>query len=143
MSWEAGVVSILPGGSMFNTGRRWSSRPSLAHRRAAGVIAVVALLSMRIAQGQTVSLALASGAAAADGTTSLNLRLTSEGGNGPSALQWTFAFAAGDVVSVSAAAGPAASSAGKTLNCLAGNGTYSCLLYSMDAAVVPDGVVAE
>src|ERR1035437_1840038 len=73
-------------------------------------------------QAQT-SLALSSAIATPGGTAALNLSLSS-----PSsplvAIQWTFSYPAASVGSLTVAAGPALSSAGKTLSCTGGVNSY-------------------
>src|SRR5580700_7436389 len=84
------------------------------------------LIAAQTSFGQTDSLALSSGTAAANGTVSLNLTLTSPAGNQPAALQWTLAYPASNVLSISATPGASSTNAGKTLSCVAGSGVYTC-----------------
>jgi hypothetical protein len=88
------------------------------------------------------SLALSSGSTTQGGTTALNLSLTSPAGSEPAGIQWTFAYSSSDIVSITAAAGPAATAAGKSVVCAGIPGSYTCLLTGVNASVVSDGVAA-
>src|ERR1039457_2518201 len=66
-------------------------------------------------QAQT-SLALSSAIATPGGTAALNLSLSSPPSSPLLAVQWTFNYPAASVASLTAAAGPALSSVGKTLS---------------------------
>ncbi len=110
--------------------------------RHARSLAVVLVLFLRLSFGQTDSLSLSSGIAAANGTVSLNLNLTSPTGSEPTALQWTFTYPAATVVAISASAGPAATGAGKTLSCTPKSGAYTCVLYGMNANPISNGILA-
>ena len=92
--------------------------------------------------GQTGSLALSSATLGASRTVSLNLTLTSPTGNAPAAIQWTLTYPASAVTAFSATAGTALTSAGKTLTCVSGSGTYKCLATGMNTTVIPNGLVA-
>src|SRR5437016_5865615 len=86
-----------------------------------------------------ISLSLASGTAVQGGSVSLNLSLSA---STASALQWTLSYAAADVASVSVAAGPALTAAGKTIQCSTGIGSTICLAWGMNSTVIANGVVA-
>src|ERR1700691_4346133 len=83
------------------------------------IFAIASLLSARVSYGQSGpdSLALSSGTAAANGSVSLSLALTSPAGSEPSAIQWTLSYPPANVVSISVSAGAAVTAAGKTLSC--------------------------
>jgi len=102
----------------------------------------MASISIAMAFGQNDSLSLASGVASPDGAVSLNLSLSSGQGTPPAGLQWTMAYSPADIVSISAAAGPAAAAAGKSLSCAGTSGSYTCLLAGLNANTIPDGVAA-
>ena len=106
------------------------------------LLGLLFLLATPAAYGQADSLTLSSGIAAANGTVSLNLVLTSPAGNEPAALQWTFTYPTSNVLSISAAAGPSATNAGKALNCTAGSGAYTCLAWGMNNSTIQNGTVA-
>ena len=73
---------------------------------------------------------------------SLNLNLLSATSH-EVALQWTLsAYPPNSVISISATAGTAATAANKTLNCFAGSGTYTCLIYGMNTTIIGNGAVA-
>jgi Fn3 associated/Chitobiase/beta-hexosaminidase C-terminal domain len=86
-------------------------------------------------------LSLSSATVSAGGSASLNLALTS-GGNSMTSLQWTIQYPATGVSSISAVAGPALTAAGKSLNCSANSGAYTCIAFGMNATTIPDGVIA-
>ena len=65
------------------------------------LLALLFLLATQAAFGQTDSLTLSSGTAAANGTVSLTLALASPAGNEPAALQWTLTYSVSDVLSIS------------------------------------------
>ena len=88
------------------------------------------------------NLALSFAAAVPGGSSSLNLSLTSPASNQPAAIQWTFSYPTANVANLSVAAGPALSSAGKTISCAGGSGTITCIAWGYNSNVIPDGVVA-
>src|SRR5579872_4225846 len=100
------------------------------------------LVTAHTSYGQTDSLVLASGTAAANGTVSLNLTLTSPPGSEPAAIQWTLTFPPANVASISAVAGTSPTNAGKTISCNPGTGAYTCLISGMNANIISNGVVA-
>src|SRR5215467_7359795 len=73
------------------------------------------------ANGQIGSLTLASGSIPSAASISLNLSLNAS--TGPAALQWMFSYTPNDVTSISVVAGPALTSAGKSLTCSVGDGS--------------------
>jgi chitodextrinase len=100
---------------------------------------VLFLLSGSLAFGQASSLSLASGTAVQGGSISLNLSLSA---STASALQWTLSYAAANVTSVSVAAGPVLTAAGKTIQCRTTTGSTLCLASGMNSTVIANGVVA-
>jgi hypothetical protein len=92
--------------------------------------------------GLTDSLSLSSGSGGTDGQTSLKLNLTSPAGNEPTAIQWTLTYPLSNVISMSVVEGPAASAAGKTLNCVAGAESYTCMLSGSNTTIMSNGPVA-
>ncbi len=102
----------------------------------------ITLLSGINAFGQSDSLVLASGSTTSGGTVSLNLSLTSPAGHEPAGIQWTLGYSSSDIVSISGAAGPAATAAGKSVMCSGSPGSYICLLTGINQNVVSNGVVA-
>src|SRR5438045_3189899 len=94
--------------------------------------------------GQTNSLALSSGSTGLGGTISLDLNLTvPSGAVSPAGLQWTLSFSAGDVASISVAAGTALTNAGKSLLCNPSSGSITCLAFGVNATTISSGVVAQ
>src|ERR1039458_2294166 len=57
-------------------------------------------------------------------------------------IQGTFSYPATSVVSLTVAAGPALSSAGKTLSCTGGVNSYTCVAWGLNSNTISDGVVA-
>src|SRR4051812_41001108 len=76
---------------------------------------------------QTASMSLAAATGSAGGTVSLPISLTSTGTQ-PAALQWRVTYAPSDIVSVTVAAGPAATAAAKTVQCNSASGSTVCIL---------------
>src|ERR1017187_1653433 len=110
--------------------------------RSASALVIALLLFAPAAVAQTDSLTLSSGTAAANGTVALNLTLTSPSGNEPASLQWTLTYPTANVVSISASAGSASTSASKTLSCSGGAGTYSCIVSGSNSGIISNGTVA-
>jgi len=108
------------------------------------IFAIASLLSARVSFGQTGpdSLALSSGTAAANGSVSLNLALTSPSGSQPSAIQWTVTYPPANVVGISVTAGAALTAAGKTLSCNGASGAYTCEASAENAGIISNGSVA-
>src|ERR1035441_2100938 len=86
------------------------------------------------------NIALSSGAVTPGGTTVLNLSLTSP--SSMAAVQWTFGYPAASVGSMTVAAGPALTSAGKTLSCVGAAGSSTCIAWGLNSTAISDGVVA-
>jgi hypothetical protein len=78
--------------------------------------------------GQGITLGLSNGSGAAGSTVTLPLTLNAPSGGGPAGVQWTLSYPTSVFSGVSVSAGDAASAAGKTLDCVAGTGSYKCLL---------------
>ncbi len=57
-------------------------------------------------------------------------------------LQWTIQYPATGLSSISAVAGPALTSAGKSLNCSASSGAYTCIAYGVNTTSIANGVIA-
>ena len=88
------------------------------------------------AQAGSLSLSLNSNAAA--GTVSLNVVVATDPGAAPAAIQWTLDYPDADVVGYTAVAGPAATTANKTLTCLG----KRCMLWGINGLPIENGVVA-
>jgi hypothetical protein len=89
------------------------------------------------------SLTLGTGTAPPTTTVSLPLSWTG-GGDSVSSLEWTLILSTADFSGVQITAGPAATQAGKSLQCqMVSTGKYACLLTGMNAAVIPDGILAN
>src|SRR5581483_6057507 len=114
-------------------------RPLSGQTRRLGVFAIV-LFATNTVYGQNTSFSLASGSTTQGGTVALSLSLSSSAPVPPSALQWTLTYATSDVLSISAAAGPVLTAAGKTITGQAGSGTLSCLASGMNGSTIANGV---
>jgi uncharacterized repeat protein (TIGR01451 family) len=99
-------------------------------------IRLLPLLSV-VAFGQSVNLNLTSGSGTAGSTVSLALQMNNSG-SGASALEWTVNAPIPDVQSITASAGPAAAAASKSIQCVVNR----CVLYGLNANVIPNGTVA-
>lgn len=105
-------------------------------------IALIALLAAHGAAFGQIALGLSSASAAPGSTVTLNVSLSSAAGSAPAGLQWTFTYSDALVATVSAQAGPAAVSAGKSISCSGAPGAYQCLIWGMNTSPIPNGVVA-
>ncbi len=96
-----------------------------------------------IAFGQTASISLAPASASKGSSFRLPLTYASNGTQA-AGVQWTFSFAPADFPSVSVAAGPAASSAGKAVSCNSpSSGQYICIATGLNTSAIADGVLAN
>jgi hypothetical protein len=91
--------------------------------------------------GQTSSLSLSTAGSAASSVT-LNVSLAFSGA-GPSELLWTVTYPSGSVISITAAPGAAATSAGKTISCTIDDGSYTCMASGTNKTAIPNGVVSS
>src|SRR6202012_1687825 len=87
------------------------------------------------------SLALASSAGSKGAAVPLNLSLNVVG-MGPAAFQWKLTYSSTDISSVTVAAGPALTSAGKALACSTATGTIMCMAVGLNSTAIASGVVA-
>src|SRR5688572_12624413 len=94
-----------------------------------------------VALGQTASLTLLGGSALPGNVVTLPLTLASTGGQ-PAALQWRVNYSNLDLASVNVAVGPAATAAGKAVQCNATAGSIICILAGINSAVIGNGVAA-
>src|SRR5262245_36173328 len=100
------------------------------------------LFFSRLGNAQGSSLTLASASATKGATVSLNLSLNTVSGSVPAGLQWTLGYAATDVATISAVAGPALTAVGKTLTCVTASGSLACLSTGTNSTSIGNGVVA-
>src|SRR5579859_5574929 len=103
----------------------------------------VAIATPALVVGQTVipsTLSLSSPSAVSGQTVALNLALNSASTTAPAALQWTIAYPSGSVDAVSL--GNTLPVAGKSLTCVGGVGTFSCVLNGPNQDAIPSGAVA-
>ena len=106
------------------------------------ILVAALLLSLgNLLQAQS-TLALSSAAVPPGGTTTLNLSLSSCPSSPLAAIQWTVGYPATSVGSLTLTAGPALTSAGKTLSCTSGVNSYTCVAWGLNSTTISDGVVA-
>ena len=110
--------------------------------KTAQLFTIAFFLVVHLVQGQTDSLSLSSGTAGSNGGVALSLSLSSPVGNEPTGIEWTVTYPTASVTSIAIAAGPAATSAGKTLSCVPGAGTYTCLLVGENSTIMSNGTAA-
>ncbi|MGA7409631.1 MAG: hypothetical protein WBW33_04040 [Bryobacteraceae bacterium] len=91
---------------------------------------------------QSVTLELSSGVASPGTSVTLAMTLNSTGAT-PASAQWALEYATADFSSVTVTAGPAATDSGKTVTCNQASGVTTCMLWSMDATPIANGVVAN
>jgi len=65
------------------------------------------------------------------------------GGTAPAGLQWTLIYSLSQISSIAATAGPAATTAGKTLSCNSTPGLFTCLVNGLNSNAISAGVVAN
>ena len=73
---------------------------------------------------------------------SLNLTLSASGAALPAGLEWTLSYPTSLLGPITLAAGPALTTANKSLNCAAGSGTVTCIAVGLNSSVISSGVVA-
>jgi len=95
-----------------------------------------------LATAQQVALSLGSASAIRGKSVSLNLSLATSGGAQPTALQWTMAYPASAVSSVSVTGGAAATAASKNVTCSSGTGKTICIVFGAGDDTVGNGVLA-
>jgi hypothetical protein len=89
-------------------------------------------------RAQADALSLSSGSGISGGIVTLQVSLNSAPGAEPAALQWAVNYPAAAVSGFTAAAGPAATAAGKSIVCSGG----TCLAYGLNAQPIQNGIVA-
>ncbi len=112
----------------------------LRRLRAAILISSAFLLTSSSLFGQTLS--LSSNVGLLGTNISLNLSFSASGSAPVSAMQWTITYSPSLLSAVVAVAGPAATSAGKTLSCVSGSNSYTCVLSGPNNTAIGSGVVA-
>jgi len=95
-----------------------------------------------LATAQQVALSLGSASAIRGKSVSLDLTLATSGGAQPTALQWTMAYPASAVSSVSVTPGAAATAASKHVTCSSGTGKTMCIVFGVGDDTVGNGVLA-
>jgi uncharacterized protein (TIGR03437 family) len=94
------------------------------------------------AAAQQIALSLGSGSALHGKSVSLSLSLATSGGAEPTSLQWTMAYPASAVSSVSVTPGSAATAAGKSLTCSSGKGKTLCIVFGVNDNALSSGELA-
>lgn len=89
------------------------------------------------------ALSLSSTSAPVGTTATLNLSLASPAGSEPSAIQWNLNYPPASLSKISLVPGNVLASAGKTLQCVLGIGSFTCIAYGMNESIIPNGVVAQ
>src|SRR5687768_7918651 len=90
---------------------------------------------------QSASLSISPGSSLPGSTVTLPIVLATTG-TSPAALQLRMNYASSDIVSVSMVSGPAATSAGKALQCHSSSGATTCIVSGINVGTMNDGVVA-
>ena len=106
-----------------------------------GVVLLVSAVSASLF-AQTDTLSLSSATVNAGGSTTLNLSLSSPLGNEPSAVQWTLTYSTSSIASLSVSTGNAAIAASKTITCLSGTGTSTCIISGLNNNIIQNGILA-
>jgi hypothetical protein len=121
---------------------RWLQRCASECRRVATYLILLCLTTL-FAAAQT-TLTLSSGLGNAATTVNLNLAYSSgPAATAVSAIQWTFAYSAVDVTSITVNPGTEATAAQKNILCSAGTGTYTCLALGLaNQNTIQDGTLA-
>ena len=91
-------------------------------------------------QAQGVALSLSSGSASPGGSVQLNISLEASG-DLPTSAQWTLNYSTTDFTSAMVAAGSGV--ANKTLSCISGTGTATCLVWGLNTSSIPNNLVAS
>lgn len=89
------------------------------------------------------TVSLSSGPATQGGTVTLTLSISGTSANPPASLQWTLTYSTSAVSKISATAGAALSSAGKTLTCAGSAGAYTCVAAGINSTTIADGALAS
>jgi Divergent InlB B-repeat domain/S-layer homology domain/Putative binding domain, N-terminal len=109
--------------------------------RSPGLVLFLLLCFADTAVGQGV-LSLSSASGSPGTTVNLNLVVSMAATASPAALQWEIHYSIAEISSITVVAGPVATSADKTLACAPGSSVVRCAVYGLNAATIPDGVVA-
>ena len=80
--------------------------------------------------------------AVAGGSGSFSLSITSDSGSSPASLEWTLGYSSTDLSNVTITAGPASTSAGKSVSCTSGTGTARCIIWGLNTTAIVNGVIA-
>jgi uncharacterized protein (TIGR03437 family) len=100
------------------------------------------MVTCGLASAQQVALSLGSASALRGKSISLNLSLATSGGAQPTVVQWTIAYPASAVSSVSVTPGAAATAASKSVTCSSGTGKTMCIVFGAGDDAVGTGVLA-
>jgi len=100
------------------------------------------LLTASAAFAQT-AVEIVPGAAVAGGSGSASITITSSASNSePSDVEWTLAYSASALSRLQLVAGPALTSARKSLSCANGTGEVRCIAWGMNTTPIGNGVLA-
>ncbi len=103
---------------------------------------VLAIAVPLVCLSQSVTLELSSGVASPGTAVTLALTLNARGAS-PASIQWALQYAAADFSSTTVTTGPAARQSGKVVSCNESSGSTVCILSSLDATPIANGVVAN
>jgi hypothetical protein len=113
---------------------------NLTAHLSSSILITTLILPFSILQAQN-NLALSSASVPAGGTAVLNLSLSSVAAQ-PANIQWTLNYPAASVANVIVSPMAGIISAGKTISCANGPGSYKCVTWGMTPNTVPNGVIA-
>jgi uncharacterized protein (TIGR03437 family) len=104
--------------------------------------AIIFAAACGLATAQQVALSLGSMGSIHGKSISMSLSVATSGGAQPTALQWTMAYPASAISSVSVAPGAAATAASKNVTCSSGSGKTMCIAYGVGDGAIGSGVLA-
>src|ERR1700674_2406369 len=109
--------------------------------RSLGAATLLSLLANTPGVAQ-VTVAVSPGSATEGAPASLDISVTSTSGTKPAALEWTLAYSRNDLIDMRLQAGPAATSAGKSLSCGSAAGSVRCVVWGMNTNAISGGTIA-
>jgi hypothetical protein len=103
----------------------------------------LAIYFQQAGAAQVLSLQTSAGAISSGATVTVDVRWDAQGGTAPAALQWTVSYSSSDVYLLQTTLATAGVGAGKTLTCLPGFASVTCVLTGSDATSIGNGSVAS
>jgi trimeric autotransporter adhesin len=103
------------------------------------------LLAFPFSRGFAQSVALSANAvtAVSGGSASIATSIANSGGAQPTSVEWTLAYPANAISTVTVTPGAAAVAAGKTVTCAPAAGSLLCIAYGMNSNPFPNGDIAD